>query len=503
MAKSKLRTTATRKAAPGKTEPKKTVSASTVPASLIYPVILSGGAGTRLWPMSRALYPKQLLPLASDKTMLEETVKRISSDAFADPLVICNDEHRFIVAEQLRRMKAKHNGLVLEPEGRNTAPAVAVAAHMLAAISPDTVMAAMPSDHTVANVKAFRAAMTEAAEAARQGYLVTFGIRPTQAETGYGYIKAGARLKGAKTAAHVERFVEKPDRKTAEAYLADGHYSWNSGIFVMQAGVYLDELKKRHPEILRATRIALANAERDLDFLRLEAESFAKATSQSIDYAVMEHTKKAAVVPVEMGWSDVGSWRALWEIASKDEAGNAISGDVLTEEVTNSLIKGDGTLVAVVGLDNVVVVATDDALLVSSMDKAQEVKKIAETLKKQGRKEHLTPSKVYRPWGFYQSLEEGERYQVKLISVNPGSALSLQMHHHRAEHWVVVKGTAKVTRDEETILLHENQSTFIPLGVVHRLENPGKVPLSIIEVQSGSYLGEDDIVRIVDTYGRN
>ncbi|CAA6606127.1 mannose-1-phosphate guanyltransferase [Rhodospirillaceae bacterium LM-1] len=469
----------------------------------IHPVILSGGAGTRLWPMSRALYPKQLLALVSDKSMLEETVRRIDSPQFADPLVICNDEHRFIVAEQLRGMKAKPTAIVLEPEGRNTAPAVAVAAHMLAALSPDIVMAVMPSDHTVVNTKAFRAAMAQAAEAARLGYLVTFGIAPTAPETGYGYIKAGRSIKDCAGALSVERFVEKPDRKTAETYLADGSYSWNSGIFVMTAGAYLEELKKHHPEIVRATRIALANAQRDLDFLRLEAESFSKATSQSIDYAVMEHTKNAAVVPVNMGWSDVGSWRALWEIANKDEAGNAISGDVLTEDVHNSFIKGDGTLVAVVGLDNVVVVATDDALLVSSMDKVQDVKKIAESLKAQGRKEHLTPSKVYRPWGFYQSLEEGERYQVKLIRVNPGASLSLQMHHHRAEHWVVVKGTANVTRGEETILLHENQSTFIPLGVVHRLENPGKVPLSIIEVQSGSYLGEDDIVRIVDTYGRN
>ncbi|TAN50229.1 MAG: mannose-1-phosphate guanylyltransferase/mannose-6-phosphate isomerase [Rhodospirillales bacterium] len=483
---------------PARKAPAKT-PADPVQDGRIHPVILSGGAGTRLWPMSRALYPKQLLPLVSERSMLEETIKRIGSDAFADPLIICNDEHRFIVAEQVRSMKARPAAIVLEPEGRNTAPAAAIAAHMLAALSPDTVMAIMPSDHSVVDVKAFRAAMAAAGEAARAGYLVTFGIRPTAPETGYGYIKAGAPLKGLKGVQGVERFVEKPDRATAETYLADPGYSWNSGIFVMTAGTYLGELKKHHPEIVRATRIALANAKRDLDFLRLDPESFAQATSQSIDYAVMEHTKKAAVIQVSMGWSDVGSWRALWEISKKDDCGNVLSGDVMIHDVANSIVKGDGTLVAVVGLDNVVVVATDDALLVSSMDKAQEVKRIAESLKAQGRKEHLTPSKVYRPWGFYQSLEEGERYQVKLIRVNPGAALSLQMHHHRAEHWVVVKGTAKVTRGEETILLHENQSTFIPLGTVHRLENPGKVGLSIIEVQSGSYLGEDDIVRIVDT----
>ncbi|MBF0167033.1 MAG: mannose-1-phosphate guanylyltransferase/mannose-6-phosphate isomerase [Alphaproteobacteria bacterium] len=485
-----------------KTPGKTLAQAASISDGRIHPVILSGGAGTRLWPMSRALYPKQLLALVSERSMLEETLRRINSDAFADPLIICNEEHRFIVAEQARAMKAKPTAIILEPEGRNTAPAVAVAAHMLAALSPDTVMAIMPSDHSVLDTKAFRSAMTTAATAARAGYLVTFGIAPTAPETGYGYIKAGSPIKDQKGVSCVERFVEKPDLKTAKTYLADPAFSWNSGIFVMTAGTYLEELKKHHPEIVRATRISLANATRDLDFLRLEADSFAKATAQSIDYAVMEHTKKAAVIPVKMGWSDVGSWRALWEIAGKDESGNAISGDVLTDGVSNSFIRGDGTLVAVVGLDNVVVVATDDALLVSSMEKAQDVKRIAESLKKQGRKEHLSPSKVYRPWGYYQSLEEGERYQVKLIRVNPGAALSLQMHHHRAEHWVVVKGTAKVTRDDETILLHENQSTFIPLGVVHRLENPGKVPLSIIEVQSGGYLGEDDIVRIVDTYGR-
>jgi mannose-1-phosphate guanylyltransferase/mannose-6-phosphate isomerase len=470
---------------------------------LIYPVILSGGAGTRLWPMSRALYPKQLLPLVSERSMLQETALRVTGPGFADPLVICNEEHRFIVAQQLRDIGITPTTIILEPAGRNTAPAAAVAAHILSALDPGAIMALLPSDHEVRDVKAFHSAINLAAQAAAAGRLVTFGIQPAAPETGYGYIRSGAAIAGQKGVWEVERFVEKPDRATAESYLAQGGYSWNSGIFALPVGLYLKELERLEPAMVASTRIALAEAKRDLDFLRLDAQAFARSPSKSIDYAVMEHTKLAALVPVDMGWNDVGSWSALWDVSAKDGEGNFIHGDVLAVDVTNSYLRGDGKLVAVVGLDGVVVVGTDDAILVAAKDKVQEVRQIVDALKAAGRSEHLTPSRVYRPWGFYQSIDAGDRFQVKHICVNPGAALSLQMHHHRAEHWVVVAGTARVTRGDETVLLHENQSTYIPLGVVHRLENPGKVPLSLIEVQSGTYLGEDDIVRFDDTYGRN
>jgi mannose-1-phosphate guanylyltransferase / mannose-6-phosphate isomerase len=473
------------------------------PAAEICPVILSGGSGTRLWPMSRAQHPKQLLPLLSERTLLQEAALRVADrTAFLPPLVIANDEHRFVVAEQLRLAGVAPAAIILEPMGRNTAPACCIAALTLAARSPDALMLVMPSDHAIADLDAFRTAVAQAAAAAAQGRLVTFGIAATRPETGYGYVRRGKPLAGLEGAFEVAAFVEKPERASAESYVASGEYSWNSGLFLFPVRLLLSELERLQPAMLAACRDALEKAQRDLDFLRLDREAFAKVPSDSIDYAVMEHTPHAAVVPVEMGWSDVGTWDALWLVGAQDARGNVVAGDVLVEETIGSYLRAESGLLAVLGVENLVVVATSDAVMVAHRDRAQDVKRLVAHLERGNRKELATHPLVHRPWGTYRSIHDGDRVQVKHIVVKPGGILSLQMHHHRAEHWVIVTGTAKVTKGDEELILHENQSTFIPLGTKHRLENPGKIPLHLIEVQSGSYLGEDDIVRFEDTYGR-
>lgn len=466
--------------------------------STIQPVILSGGSGTRLWPLSREAYPKQFLPLASEQTMLQATWKRVAPIASRGPLVIANEEHRFVAAEQLQQVGAEPAAIILEPVGRNTAPAIAVAALEATRDGADTLLLVLPSDHVITNETAFRSAVEAAATAAEAGKLVTFGIVPTGPETGYGYIKAadGQGLRA------VERFVEKPDLGTATGYVSSGQYYWNSGMFLFKASRYLQELERFQPAMLAGSRQAWQQARRDADFTRLDKEAFTAVPSDSIDYAVMEKTADAVVIPLDAGWNDVGSWTALRDVSQQDGDGNAHQGDVIAIDCRNTYAYAQ-RLVALVGLDDVVVVETDDAVLVGKADRMQEVKTVVAQLKAEGRSEATWHRKVYRPWGAYDSIDNGERFQVKRITVKPGGTLSLQMHHHRAEHWIVVSGTAEVTRGDEVILLSENQSTYIPLGVTHRLRNPGKLPLELIEVQSGSYLGEDDIVRFEDTYGRS
>jgi mannose-1-phosphate guanylyltransferase/mannose-6-phosphate isomerase len=470
----------------------------------LYPVILSGGSGTRLWPLSRQALPKQLLPLASRHSMLQETVLRLTGlPDLAAPLMICNDEHRFMIAEQLREIDVAPLAIVLEPVGRNTAPAVAVAALKLQQLDENALMLVLPADHLISDLAAFHRAVQIAASAARNGRLATFGIVAGSPETGYGYIRRGDRLADVEGAYAVAAFVEKPDQATAVSYLASGDHYWNSGMFLFRARDYLAELEAFRPEILAACRNALARAKVDLDFVRLDREAFTSCPADSIDYAVMEHTRKAAVIPADIGWNDIGAWSALWEVGSKDEAGNVIRGDVLLDGARNNFVRAESRLVAALGVEDLVIVETADAVLVARMDQVQNVKRIVDRLKRENRYEHLTNTKVFRPWGWYEGIDEGERFQVKRIMVKPGEKLSLQMHHHRAEHWVVVSGTAKVTCDDEEKLLTENQSNFIPLGGRHRLENPGKLPLHLIEVQSGPYLGEDDIVRFEDIYKRD
>jgi mannose-1-phosphate guanylyltransferase/mannose-6-phosphate isomerase len=474
---------------------------------MIIPVILSGGSGSRLWPVSREMYPKQLLPLVSQSTMLQETVQRLRGiDGIAQPLVVCNEDHRFMVAEQLRSIGSAASVIMLEPFGRNTAPAVALAALETLAAQSDALLLILPADHVITDVAAFQQACQAATAYAQQGKLVTFGITPHAPETGYGYIQKGAQLpppQASAAAFGVERFVEKPDQPTAEQYLQSGSYLWNSGMFLFSAQRYLDELEKFAPDMVAACRDAHAKAVKDQDFLRLDADSFARCPSDSIDYAVMEKTDAAAVIPLDAGWSDVGSWSALWEIAAHDDAGNSVKGDTILHNARNCFVSAGSRLVAVVGMDNCVIVETSDAVLVADKDKVQEVKQIVNHLKRDNRPEAVNHQTVYRPWGSYQSIDAAERFQVKRITVKPGASLSLQMHHHRAEHWVVVSGTAKVVTGNQETILSENQSTYIPLGVTHRLENPGVIPLELIEVQSGSYLGEDDIVRFEDVYGRS
>jgi mannose-1-phosphate guanylyltransferase/mannose-6-phosphate isomerase len=469
----------------------------------IHPVILSGGSGTRLWPLSRAAYPKQLLPLVSERTLLQETAARNLSDVgFAAPLLICNDDHRFLVDEQLRLVGIEPQAILLEPLGRNTGPAIAAAALWLLARDPDALMLVQPSDHVVADTDAFHRAVMQGLAAAQAGRLVTFGVKPTRPDTGYGYIQAGGPVAEADGVQAVDRFVEKPDRATAERFLANKAFLWNSGIFLLSARAYLDELARINPAMLSACERAVQAGQEDLAFFRLDRAAFAEAPSLSIDHAVMEHTMRAAVVPVDMAWSDVGSWHALRAIGKADEAGNVLHGDVLAEKVTNSYIRSESRLVAAVGLDNVVIVATDDAVLVANADNAAQVSGLVETLRKRNRSEPDQHVTGYRPWGNYRTVDAGNRFQVKRITVKPGGKLSLQKHYHRAEHWVVVHGTAIVQRGEDRMIVRENESVYIPIGTEHRLENPGKLPLQLIEVQSGPYLGEDDIVRVADSYGR-
>jgi mannose-1-phosphate guanylyltransferase/mannose-6-phosphate isomerase len=472
-------------------------------AGKIVPVILSGGSGTRLWPVSRESFPKQYWPLISDRSLLQDTAIRAFGDKFAPPILVCNNEHRFLVAEQMRLASINGACILLEPAGRNSAPAIAAAALLVAEEDPDTVLWMLAADHAIRNVDALHATLPQAVSAARAGLFVTFGMKPTSAETGYGYIEVGDLLPDLPGVHRLTRFVEKPDPAKAASLAFSGRHLWNSGMFVFTARTLLAELETFAPDVLAAVGEAVAQRTQDLDFLRLNPEAFSNCRNTSLDYAVAEKTRKAAVVPIDLGWSDVGSWGALWEIGDKDASDNVISGDVVTEAATGCYVRSDGMLTAVVGLKDVVVVTTTDAVLAVSRDHTQDVKKIVDRLRKAARTQAFSHNRIYRPWGFYESLIQGDRFQVKRIVVTPGHKLSLQKHYHRAEHWVVVAGTALVTRDNEEIMVRENESIYLPLGAVHRLENPGRIPLSLIEVQSGAYLGEDDIVRLEDTYGRN
>lgn len=477
---------------------------------LVQPVVLSGGSGTRLWPLSREKYPKQLLSLIGDDSLLQATVRRVEGIAgiqLVAPMVVCNEEYRFVIAEQLRLM-GQSGSIVLEPMGRNTAPALTLAALAAQRGGADPILLVMPADHVILDTPAFQAVVRQGAVLAEEGAVVTFGISPDCPETGYGYIQAGPGL-GQGNACRIARFVEKPNLATAQAYLDDGSYLWNSGLFMMRASVWLKAIAACRPDILAACRTAWDQGSVDGDFLRVDKNVFQQCPADSIDYAVMERIAAGeldlppgVVIPLSAGWSDIGAWDALWKVLPKDDAGNVVQGDVLLNDCRNTLAFSAGRLLACIGVDDLVVVETPDAILVAHKDKTQEVKGIVDRLKRDGRSEGQLHRKVFRPWGSYDGVDSGERFLVKRIVVNPGACLSLQMHHHRAEHWVVVRGTAKVTREENSFLVTENESTFIPLGTKHRLENPGRVPLEMIEVQSGTYLGEDDIVRFEDVYGR-
>lgn len=468
-------------------------------------VILAGGVGTRLWPMSRSELPKQFLNLSGSSSMLQETVERLQGLDIAESIVICNEDHRFLVAEQLRQIGKLNQNIILEPAGRNTAPAIALAAMTaLRSADKDELLLVLAADHVITNVHAFTAAIKTATVLANQGKLVTFGVIPDKPETGYGYIRrGGSSLVGpVNSAFEVAQFVEKPDFDTAQKYVSSGEYYWNSGMFLFSARRYLEELKKFRPDIMTACEEAMYVVDTDLDFIRVNEEAFLSCPEESIDYAVMEHTSDAVVIPMDAGWSDVGSWSSLWDISEKDQKGNVVRGDVINHNTIDSYIHTEAGLVATIGITDLIIVQTKDALLVADRHSVQDVKKIVEQIKSAGRYEHNTHREVYRPWGKYDSIDAGEHYQVKHITVKPGEALSLQLHHHRAEHWVVVSGTAKVTIAEEMTIIGENESVFIPAGVKHCLENPGKIPLEIIEVRTGSYLEEDDIIRFADRYGR-
>ena len=469
----------------------------------VYPVILSGGSGTRLWPLSRRSYPKQLLPLAAEDTLLQQTALRVhETEAFAPPLILCNDAHRFIIAEQLRDQNIEPLAIALEPVARNTAPAIAAAALIVAEHDPDGILLVLPSDHVIRNLPAFHAAVDTACEAARRGALTTFGIVPTHPETGFGYIRRGEAFPGLPEVASVAEFVEKPSEERARAFLASGEYAWNSGMFVFPVRILLEELDRLQPELVAACRESVVKSKRDLTFTRLDEAAFATSPSISIDHALMEKTEAAAVVTADIGWNDIGPWAALWDISERDESGNVTLGDVVLRDVHNSYARSENRLISAIGVRDLIIVETDDAILVAPRDRAQEVKEIVAELDRTQRTESDLHARVYRPWGSYEGVAEGERFQVKQIVVKPGEKLSLQMHHHRAEHWVVVEGTAIVTKGDEEILLTENQSTYIPAGTLHRLENPGESDIHLVEVQTGDYFGEDDIERLEDVYGR-
>lgn len=465
---------------------------------MILPVIMAGGSGSRLWPLSRSLYPKQFISLASEKTMLQETISRLDGLEHQAPMLICNNEHRFIVAEQLRQQKMQHGGIILEPVGRNTAPAIALAALQALKNGEDPLLLVLAADHVIQQPLAFTQAVEQAVKPAEQGMLVTFGIVPTAPETGYGYIKQGELIDD--FGYRVERFVEKPDLDTAVGYLDNGGYYWNSGMFLFTASRYVEELKLHRPDILEACERSIDGSRKDLDFIRLDEESFIGCPDDSVDYAVMEKTSDALMVPMDAGWSDVGSFSALWEVSEKDTSGNVAIGDVIIDQTSNSYVYAQNKLVSTVGVDNLVIIETKDAVLVADKNKVQDVKNIVNVLKAQQRSECEQHREVYRPWGSHDEIAEGERFHVKHLRVKPGEKTALQMHHHRAEHWVVVQGTAKVTNGDKSYLVSENESTYIPLGSSHRIENPGRIDLHLIEVRSGNYLEEDDIVRL-EEYG--
>ena len=469
---------------------------------MITPVIMAGGSGTRLWPLSRQLNPKQFLKLFGERTMLQETMERLHGSPCSSPIVVCHEEHRFLAGEQMLEIGIKEFSIILEPCPRNTAPAIALAAIHALANEENAMLLVLPADHVIADEGAFRKAVMDALPGAQDGRLVTFGTVPERPETGYGYIERGKEHEGGSSIYKVASFREKPDEETARAYIDSGVYYWNSGMFLFQAKTYLEELQRHASKVYEACTKAMQRTEKDLDFIRIENEAFELSPSISIDYAVMEKTDLASVVPLDAGWSDIGSWSALWEACEQNEENNFILGDVKTIDTENCLVRAENKLVATIGVKDLVVVETKDAVLVAHRDHVQKVKDLVEDIKQNGRHEHLNQREVFRPWGSYDSLETGERFQVKRIIVKPGARTSLQMHHHRAEHWIVVKGSAKVTIDGETVFLTENESTYIPVGKAHSLENPGKIPLELIEVQSGSYLGEDDIVRFEDRYGR-